>query len=104
MATVRPESSRRCRPPPGVHLFDRPQLTIRDVVLPVRRGELHAVPGRERAVRLAIERDALEPARVVGDALAALDASTVTRFSWAWTVQHACVRPRLDAERLLPFV
>ncbi len=56
----------------GVDPLDGPQLAIRDTLLPVRRGELHAVAHREGAVGFAIERDALEPARIVGDALAAL--------------------------------
>ena len=71
-ATARPESSRTSQMAAGVHLLDGAELAIRDVPLPVRRRELHAVAHRERAVRLAIERHALQPARVVGDALAAL--------------------------------
>ena len=54
----------------GVDLLDGPQLAIRDLALPVRGGELHAVALRERALGLAIERHALQPARIVGDRLA----------------------------------
>jgi hypothetical protein len=50
--------------------FDRAELSIREVALAVGRGELDAVAGRERAVRLSIERHALKPSWIVGDATA----------------------------------
>ena len=54
--------------PAGVDRLDGPELTIRDLPLAIRRGELHAVARRERPVCLSIERDALQPTRIVGDA------------------------------------
>ena len=48
--------------------LDRPELAIRDALFPIRRGELHAVSGREGALGLAVDGDAAQPARIVGDA------------------------------------
>src|ERR1700688_4821298 len=54
----------------GIYLLNGPQLAICHVPLSERRRELHAVPGRERAVRFSIERHPLQPARIVGYLLA----------------------------------
>ena len=45
-------------------------LAIRNVSLPVWCGGLHAVPTPERPVGLAVDGDALQPSRVVGEGLA----------------------------------
>jgi hypothetical protein len=41
--------------PAGVDLLDRAQFTIRDVVRPVRRGDLDAIAHREHPLSLPIE-------------------------------------------------
>ena len=62
---VRPESKRTRKLAPRFHRFDRPELTIRDLLLTIRSGHLDAVANRERAVGLAIECDALQPTGIV---------------------------------------
>ena len=55
-----------------IHLLYSPELTIRHVPLPGRRRELHAVAFRELAVRLSIQRDPLQAARIIRGPLAVL--------------------------------
>ena len=42
------------------------------MLVTVRRGKLHAVAFRKRALRLAVQRDAVQTARIVTDLLAVL--------------------------------
>src|SRR6266478_3046763 len=48
-----------------VHLLDGPQFAVRNVLLSVRRCELHAVASAERTLRLSIESHTMQPARIV---------------------------------------
>ena len=82
----------------GVHLSERGQLAIRDVALRIRRGELHAIPNREGAVCFAIEGDALEPTRVITDALARV-ARHRDAIVLRMDLHHARVLACGDAER-----
>ena len=56
----------------GVDLLDGAQFSVGDVAFSIRRGELHAVAFAERAFGLAIQRDSLQTARIVSNALAVL--------------------------------
>jgi hypothetical protein len=61
--------------PPGVETelqltavvdpLEGPEFAVRDMALAIRRRELDAITGRKRAVRLAIQRHALQASRVV---------------------------------------
>ena len=53
----------------SVDSLDRPKLAIRHTLLPIRRCELNSIARKKGAVGLTIDRDAAEPARIVGEAL-----------------------------------
>jgi len=82
--------------------LDGSQLTIRNVLLPVRRGELHAVAFGETTHRFTVERHALQAARIVADLLTAFAPDREQVFSCLDTF-HACVFAGFDAMRLAAF-
>jgi hypothetical protein len=83
--------------------LDRAELTIRDMPLAVGRRELYAVAHRERAIRLAIERDALQAARIFVTG-APLFRVTVRRLSCASTRSTRAYAPALILSTLLPLL
>jgi hypothetical protein len=70
------------RSPPGIQpdlkislrvdLFDGSELAISKALVPVRRGELHAVTSRKDPFRLPANTHPVQPVRVVGEMLAVL--------------------------------
>src|SRR5487761_573256 len=55
-----------------VEFLDCAKLAVGDVLLSIRRGELYAVALREAALCLAVDRHALQTARIVADFLPAV--------------------------------
>ncbi len=56
--------------PLRVDLFDGPELAVGNPLVPVRRGELHAVAGWEFAPRFQVGTHAMQPAWIVSELLA----------------------------------
>src|SRR6266853_6725798 len=79
-----------------VDLLDSAKLTVSNVLLSIRRRELHAVALAERALRLLVQRHTMQPSRIVTHlfAIPALDRHAIFFLVHAF---HTRVFSRFDA-------